>query len=52
MWQESRARKAVHPPMILFLVKEAGRGKLRREKPVGTESKFSRSGIWSDPSFS
>lgn len=39
MWQESRMRKAVPPPMILlFADEEAGRGKLSREKPVGTES--------------
>jgi hypothetical protein len=42
MWQVSRTRNAVPPPLILFLVEEeAGRGKLRREKPVGTESESS-----------
>ena len=42
MWQESRTRKAVPPPMCLFLEQgEAGRGKLSREKPSGLDSKSS-----------
>ena len=42
IWQESRIRKAVPPPMILLVVgEEVGLGKLRREKPAGTESKSS-----------
>ena len=40
--QESRTRKAVPPPIILFLLLGlTGRGKLSRENPVGTESKSS-----------
>ena len=42
IWQESRTRKAVPPPMILFVVEEeVGRGKLRRENPGGRESESS-----------
>ena len=42
MWQESRTRKAVPPPMCLFLEQgETVRGKLGREKPAGLDSKSS-----------
>lgn len=42
IWQESRIRKAVPPPMILLVVGEVvGLGKLIREKPAGIESKSS-----------